>query len=210
MWESYRPVAGSVGREQSFLSLGDLLMSQDALPCRVESGFPRLGFLEKGGDSDHIPEGARMELPLWMVKGLYDNKRRIVSVELPRTYREGWRTVFSADAGVVDLHKMGPHYYGFGLQLLSFQSPENTEIAQTLLQTFIGRFRGIMDSSQNAYNEDTSALVARLDELERGLFRTGQRGLNAFQSWERGTAARITASSLVQSYKKRKFNEADA
>ncbi|XP_077145086.1 DNA replication complex GINS protein PSF3 isoform X2 [Ranitomeya variabilis] len=132
MWESYRPVAGSVGREQSFLSLGDLLMSQDALPCRVESGFPRLGFLEKGGDSDHIPE------------------------------------------------------------------------------TFIGRFRGIMDSSQNAYNEDTSALVARLDELERGLFRTGQRGLNAFQSWERGTAARITASSLVQSYKKRKFNEADA
>ncbi|CAJ0940962.1 unnamed protein product [Ranitomeya imitator] len=145
-----------------------------------------------------------MELPLWMVKGLYDNKRRIVSVELPRTYREGWRTPCSAlTPGWWTCTRWDLTTTAFGLQLLSFQSPENTEIAQTLLQTFIGRFRRIMDSSQNAYNEDTSALVARLDELERGLFRTGQKGLNAFQSWERGTATRITASSLVQSYKKR-------
>ncbi|KAM4721992.1 DNA replication complex GINS protein PSF3 [Rhinophrynus dorsalis] len=210
MWDPYTPVEAGLGREENFLSLEDLLMSQEKLPCRIESGFPRLGFLEKGGDSDSIPEGSKMELPLWLAKGLYDNKRRILTVELPKIYREGWRTVFSADANVVDLHKMGPHYYGFGSQLLNFDSPENTEIAKTILQTFVGRFRRIMDSSQNAYNEDTSGLVARLDELERGLFRAGQKGLNAFQSWERGKAAQITASNLVQNYKKRKFNEADA
>ncbi|KAM9301888.1 DNA replication complex GINS protein PSF3 [Gastrophryne carolinensis] len=210
MWESYAPVESSPGREESFLSLGDLLMSHEKLPCRLESSLPRLGFLEKSGDSDAIPEGSKMELPLWLVKGLYDNKRRLISVELPKIYREGWRTVFSADANVVDLHKMGPHYYGFGSQLLNFDSPENMEIARTLLQTFTGRFRRIMDSSQNAYNEDTSGLVSRLDELERALFRAGQKGLNDFQSWERGQAAQITPSSLVQSYRKRKFTEADA
>ncbi|XP_068115527.1 DNA replication complex GINS protein PSF3 [Hyperolius riggenbachi] len=210
MWESYAAVEASVGREENFLSLDDLLMSQEKLPCRLDSGFPRLGFLDKGGESESIPQGCKMELPLWLVKGLYDHKRRIISVELPKIYREGWRTVFSADANVVDLHKMGPHYYGFGTQLLNFDSPENMEIARTLLQTFIGRFRRIMDSSQNAYNEDTSGLVARLDELERALFRAGQRGLNTFQSWERGQAAQLTASSLVQSYRKRKFNETDA
>uniref|UniRef100_A0A2K5P9E0 DNA replication complex GINS protein PSF3 n=1 Tax=Cebus imitator TaxID=2715852 RepID=A0A2K5P9E0_CEBIM len=74
-------------------------------------------------------------------------------------------------------------------------------------QTFIGRFRRIMDSSQNAYNEDTSALVARLDEMERGLFQTGQKGLNDFQCWEKGQASQITASNLVQNYKKRKFTD---
>ncbi|KAG8437279.1 hypothetical protein GDO86_008110 [Hymenochirus boettgeri] len=209
MWDSYLPVEPGLGREENFLSLEDLLMSQEKLPCRIESGFPRLGFLEKGGDSDNISGGSKMELPLWLAKGLYDKKRRILSVEHPKIYREGWRTVFSADANVVDLHKMGPHYYGFGSQLLNFDSPENPEIAKTLLQTFVGRFRRIMDSSQNAYNEDTSGLVARLDELERSLFRAGQRGLNAFQNWERGKASQITASNLVQNYKKRKFNEAD-
>ncbi|XP_032342329.1 DNA replication complex GINS protein PSF3 isoform X2 [Camelus ferus] len=154
-----------------------------------------------------ISRGSKLELPLWLAKGLFDNKRRILSVELPKIYQEGWRTVFSADANVVDLHKMGPHFYGFGSQLLHFDSPENADISQSLLQTFIGRFRRIMDSSQNAYNEDTSALVARLDEMERGLFQTGQKGLNDFQCWEKGQASQITASNLVQNYKKRKFTD---
>ncbi|XP_076988704.1 DNA replication complex GINS protein PSF3 isoform X3 [Tamandua tetradactyla] len=81
------------------------------------------------------------------------------------------------------------------------------ETHNAIPQTFIGRFRRIMDSSQNAYNEDTSALVARLDEMERGLFQTGQKGLNDFQCWEKGQASQITASNLVQNYKKRKFTD---
>ncbi|NXT88606.1 PSF3 protein, partial [Anhinga rufa] len=156
-------------------------------------------------------QGSKLEIPLWLAKGLHDSKRKIISVELPKIYKEAWRTVFSADANVVDLHKMGPYYYGFGSQLLNFDSPENPEIAQTILQasTFISRFRRIMDSSQNAYNEDTSALVARLDELERALFRAGQKGLNDFQCWEKGQASQITASSLAQNYGKRKFTDMD-
>ncbi|NXO87614.1 PSF3 protein, partial [Sitta europaea] len=158
-------------------------------------------------------QGSKLEIPLWLAKGLHDSKRRIISVELPKIYREAWRTVFSADANVVDLHKMGPYYYGFGSQLLNFENPENPEIAQTdclcSLQTFVARFRRIMDSSQNAYNEDTSALVARLDELERALFQVGQKGLNDFQCWEKGQASQITASSLVQNYGKRKLTEVD-
>ncbi|XP_029465110.1 DNA replication complex GINS protein PSF3 [Rhinatrema bivittatum] len=207
MAEGYCPVPPGLGREENLLSLEDILMSQEKLPCRTESSLLRLGFLEKSGDSENIPPGSKMELPLWLVKGLYDQKRRVLSVELPKIYREGWRTVFNADANVVDLHKLGPHYYGFGSQLLHFESPENAEIVKTILQTFVGRFRRIMDSSQNAYNEDTSALVAKLDELERALFRAGQKGLNDFQCWEKGQASQITASRLVQSYRKRKFTD---
>lgn len=55
-------------------------------------------------------------------------------MELPKVYKEGWRTVFNADPNVVDLHKMGPYYYGLGSQMLHFESPENPDIAQTLLQ----------------------------------------------------------------------------
>ncbi|KAK1163453.1 DNA replication complex GINS protein PSF3 [Acipenser oxyrinchus oxyrinchus] len=208
--QSYLPVPPGVGMEENFLSLDDILLSQEKLPTRTECVFPRLGFVEKTSDTRDIPEGTKMEMPLWLSKGLYDNKRRLVSVEQPKIYRQGWRTVFSADPNVVDLHKMGPYYYGLGSQLLHFDSPENPEIAQTVLQTYIGRFRRIMDSSQNAYNEDTSALVERLDVLERSLFRTGQAGLNDFQRWEKGQASQITASNLVQNYKKRKFPDLEA
>lgn len=83
-------------------------------------------------------QGSKLELPLWLAKGLFDHKRRILSVELPKIYQEGWRTVFSADANVVDLHKMGPHFYGFGSQLLHFDSPENADVSQSLLQASAG------------------------------------------------------------------------
>uniref|UniRef100_A0A8C7P4Q3 DNA replication complex GINS protein PSF3 n=1 Tax=Oncorhynchus mykiss TaxID=8022 RepID=A0A8C7P4Q3_ONCMY len=155
---SYIPVPPGVGMEENFLSLDDILLSHERLPSRTECTFPRLGFLEKSSDSRDIQEGTKMEMPLFLAKGLYERKRRVVSVELPKVYKEGWRTVFNADPTVVDLHKMGPYYYGLGSQLLHFDSPENPEIAQAVLQTFIGRFRRTMDSSQNAYNEDTSAL----------------------------------------------------
>uniref|UniRef100_A0AAR2ILS4 DNA replication complex GINS protein PSF3 n=1 Tax=Pygocentrus nattereri TaxID=42514 RepID=A0AAR2ILS4_PYGNA len=159
--QSYMPVPPGVGMEENYLSLDDILLSQERLPCKTDTGFPGLGFLEKNTENRHIPEGTKMEMPLWLAKGLYERKRRVISVELPKVYREGWRTVFGADANVVDLHKMGPYYYGLGSQMLHFDSPENLEIAQIVLQTFIGRFRRTMDSSQNAYNEDTSALVER-------------------------------------------------
>ncbi|XP_039631508.1 DNA replication complex GINS protein PSF3 [Polypterus senegalus] len=203
--QEYSPVAAAVGMDENFLSLDDILMSQEKLTSRVETVFPRLGFLEKNSEETDISVGTKMEIPLWLVKGLHDGKRRIVSVELPKIYREGWRTVFSADPNVVDLQKLGPYYYSLGLQMLHFDSPENLEIAQTLLQTYVGRFRRIMDSSQNAYNEDVSALVEKLDVLERSLFGAGQAGLNGFQCWEKGHASRITASSLVKNYRKRKF-----
>ncbi|XP_038856283.1 DNA replication complex GINS protein PSF3-like [Salvelinus namaycush] len=90
-----------------------------------------------------------------------------------------------------------------GSQMLHFDSPENPEISQVVLQTFICRFCRTVDSSQNAYNEDTSALVERLDYLERALFRAGQSGLNSFQSWEGGHASTLNASSLVLNYRKR-------
>ncbi|XP_075571471.1 DNA replication complex GINS protein PSF3 isoform X2 [Pelecanus crispus] len=133
MSEAYFPVGPGLGLEENFLSLDDILMSQEKVPGRAESTLPRLAFAlgQGAGTGDSIPE------------------------------------------------------------------------------TFISRFRRIMDSSQNAYNEDTSVLVARLDELERALFRAGQKGLNDFQCWEKGQASQITASSLIQNYGKRKFTDMD-
>lgn len=95
-----------------------------------------------------------MELPLWLSKGLYERNRKVLSIELPKVYRDGWRTVFNADPNVVDLHKMGPYYYGLGSQMLHFENPENTEIGQTLLQVSIifNKIAGLARKALEAIN----------------------------------------------------------
>lgn len=55
MSEAYFPVeSGALGPEENFLSLDDILMSQEKLPVRVEKPMPRLGafFLERGAGAD--------------------------------------------------------------------------------------------------------------------------------------------------------------
>lgn len=43
MFEAYSPVEAGLGLEENFLSLADILMSQERLPCRAETNLPRLG-----------------------------------------------------------------------------------------------------------------------------------------------------------------------
>ena len=50
------------------------------------------------------------------------------------------REILSADANVVDLHKLGPYYYSFGTQLLHFQHPQSLDIAKSLLQVGVSDF----------------------------------------------------------------------
>lgn len=54
--QSYQPIRQGVGMEETFLSIDDILLSQERLPIRTECVFPRLGFLEKSSDSQDIPE----------------------------------------------------------------------------------------------------------------------------------------------------------
>lgn len=58
MSEAYFPVGPGLGPEENFLSLDDILMSQEKLPGRAETSLPRLAFaLGPGaGTGDSIPE----------------------------------------------------------------------------------------------------------------------------------------------------------
>lgn len=69
-----------------------------------------------------------------MARALCSRKRHIISVELPKQYKEGYREILSADPNVVDLHKLGPYFYNYGNQLLRFELPETPDVAKSLLQ----------------------------------------------------------------------------
>ncbi|KAK7492252.1 hypothetical protein BaRGS_00016549 [Batillaria attramentaria] len=188
----------------NYFSLDDILTTQEKLPCKVEMPIYRLGYLDQSSDDSTLQPGTKLEMPFWLARSLCSRRRHIVSVEMPRAYRESYRQIFKADPNVVDLHKLGPYFYGFGSYLLNFQHSEAADIGNSLVKTFQGRFRKIMDSSQNALNQDTSKLTEKLDESEKKIFVAGQLGLHDFQRWETRQTEKLMTSAMVQKHRKRK------
>ena len=116
-----------------YFDLNDILASHEKMPCTFESQVKDLGFLDHGSETEHIEPGTKMELPFWLAKELCARQRRIISVELPKVYREAYRQILEAEATAVDLNKLGPYFYSLGGKLLEFDSAENPRIAETLM-----------------------------------------------------------------------------
>ena len=190
--------------QEDFFSIDDILTCQQRVPCQFELPVYRLGFLNPNSSDEHLQVGTKMELPLWLARVLCSRRRQIISVGLPRAYREFQRDILSADANVVDLYKLGPYYYSLGVKLLCFEHLERADLSKSLLETFLNRFRWIMDSSQNAFQSDTTPMMSKLDETERQLFRTGQRAVQDMERWEKGQSHKIVSSSVVQNRRKRR------
>ena len=212
---SYTPGSGSLTAAGSgtiptlpspedYFSIDDILASQQRVPCMFELPVYRMGFLNASSSSEHLQVGDKLELPIWLAKVLCSRRRQIVSVDLPKAYRETQRTILSADANVVDLYKLGPYYYSMGLKVLYFDHADREELSKSLLETFSNRFRRIMDSSQTAFMVDTTPLTSKLDETERKLFEAGQKAVGEYERWERGQSHKITTSSALQGSRKRK------
>ena len=116
-----------------YFEVNDILISQEKISCTFETQVKDLGFLDHGSDNEHIEPATKMELPFWLAKELCARQRRIISVEIPKVYRETYRQIFEADATAVDLHRLGPYFYSIGIKLLEFDNAENPRIAETLM-----------------------------------------------------------------------------
>jgi len=193
--ESYSP---------NFFSIPDILATQERVPSEINVELKNLGFLDPGSDDPHLTIGTKMELPYWMVEGLRSSRRNIVTTDIPKVYKEGYREIMKADPYVVDLHKFGPHYYEFGRYLMKTSSTDGEDIGQSISQTFMARFRTIMDSAMNANDCDTVQEIAKLDDLERMMFREGQKNKTAMDFWLRRKTGHIKTSAMVEKFLKRK------
>lgn len=83
--------------------------------------FP--GFLIPGNDLEDIVPNTQMELPFWLASYLVE-KRNLVKINIPKVYNEKSREIFEADAKVVNLHRINPHFYEFGRYLACLNQRE--------------------------------------------------------------------------------------
>ena len=52
-----------------------------------------LGYLNPSSDSDTLEIGVKLDLPLWLAKGLCSQKRHLISIDLPKQFKESYRYV---------------------------------------------------------------------------------------------------------------------
>lgn len=147
----------------NYFSLEDILASQERVPITTKQDLPQLGFLDPQShyqiDPTNLAAGTTLELPLWMVKDLKARGR--AQVELPKTWSLSQRQIIHADPNVVDLHRLGPHFYQTGCHIVKQISggqnldDEAEAVSNILVDTLTKRFRRIMDASANAEAKDT-------------------------------------------------------
>ncbi|KYN37136.1 DNA replication complex GINS protein PSF3 [Trachymyrmex septentrionalis] len=185
-----------------YFSLTDILCTEERISCKIEVTLPRLGFLDLSSESEDLKPGAKLELPLWLAQPLNKVRESIVSVDIPKTYKEGYREILLADACTVVLNKWNPYYYELGMYLRKFNNRDCEMIIDSLLLTFRSRFRLIMDWAQNPVSDPM--LNSLLPRLERDLFVTGRKAKVQLNEWLRKGSCTIETSQSAVNLKKRK------
>ncbi|KAG5322811.1 PSF3 protein, partial [Pseudoatta argentina] len=185
-----------------YFSLTDILCTEERISCKIEVTLPRLGFLDLSSESEDLKPGAKLELPLWLAQPLNKVRESIVSVDIPKTYKEGYREILLADACTVVLNKWNPYYYELGMYLRKFNNRDCEMIIDSLLLTFRSRFRLIMDWAQNPVSDPM--LNSLLPRLERHLFLTGRKAKVQLNEWLRKGSCIIETSQSAVNLKKRK------
>lgn len=68
---------------------------------------------------------------MWLVQHLGRGRQPVVSVDLPRTYKEAYREILKADPKAVNLYKFGVHFYELGSYVKEFDNKK--DVAEILI-----------------------------------------------------------------------------
>ncbi|KAK4883892.1 hypothetical protein RN001_000163 [Aquatica leii] len=189
--QSYKP---------NYFSIEDILVTQERVPCKFLINVPKLGKLNPATEDLDIKPGTILELPMWLAEPISSGRQPLISIDLPRSYKETHREILKADAVAVDLHKFGINFYELGLYVKHLDP--TGEVLKVLLHTFQSRFRLLMDLTENVGSDPT--VQNRLDMLERMLFKSGHAARMRLDTWLRKSDLPMEAAAMVVNHKKRK------
>lgn len=91
-----------------------------------------LGKLNSASESDNLKAGTVLELPLWLCQELSAGRHPVVSIDLPKIYKEAYREILKADPCAVDLHKLNLYFFELGSHVKHLDSKGDVE--KVLLQ----------------------------------------------------------------------------
>ncbi|XP_034245609.1 DNA replication complex GINS protein PSF3 isoform X2 [Thrips palmi] len=198
---------GLISYVPNYFSIPDILATQEKVPCTFEVQVKHLGFLDPGSDKRDIEVGTNIELPFWMASVLKTQRPAIADVGLPKIFKESYRDILKADPVVVDLHKLAPYFYEFGMSLCMLNHRESPEIVNVLVESFKQRFRKILDWAQHSNIEVPES--KKLDNAEKIIYQAGREVGSSLHLWLTEGGSLIMAAGMVMQHKKMKLTQRD-
>lgn len=87
--------------------------------------------MDPSATESDLKAGTNIEIPLWLAESLFTRRPPLLSVDLPKIYKETYREILNADACTVDMHKLGQHFYELGCYIAKHDI--KGEVSSTLL-----------------------------------------------------------------------------
>lgn len=116
-----------------YFDIQNIMATQERISCKFELAVPQLGYLDSSSHDNDLKIGTKLDLPFWLIKAIYNEKFKFVSIEIPKEYKPVYHEILRADPCVVDLRKLGPYYYDFGSLLVHLEHLLSQDIAKILL-----------------------------------------------------------------------------
>lgn len=86
-----------------------ILAEEDRVPVVFRSKAANLGFLDPGCQDEDLPEGSRVEVPLWLARAL--EAKNMVRLELPKHFAARFREDLLAGPEAVNLRDRSLFFY---------------------------------------------------------------------------------------------------
>ncbi|KAL4705558.1 hypothetical protein ACJJTC_006886 [Scirpophaga incertulas] len=185
-----------------YLSVSDILVSHEKVSCKFLYDLPKMGFLDPSAADEDLKAGSNVEIPLWLADSLCSRRPPLVSISLPKIFKDSYREILNADACTVDLHKLCQYFYELGCYVAKHDI--KGEVATTLVNTFKQRFRLLLSASVST---DSVASMQPLTATERQHAAAAAETENALTTWLRRGDCPLTTANMVANHRKRKRAE---
>ncbi|XP_026763258.1 DNA replication complex GINS protein PSF3 [Galleria mellonella] len=186
----------------NYLNISDILVSNEKIPCKILQDLPKMGFLDPSATEDDLKVGSNVEIPLWLGETLYSRRPPLVSVDLPKIYKDAYREILNADACTIDLHKFAQYFYELGCYIAKYDI--KGEVATTLVNTFKQRFRMLLAAS---VSNDSIGTMQPLSVSERERAAAAAATEHALSAWLQRGDSPLTTACMVANHRKRKRAE---
>ncbi|CAL8092020.1 unnamed protein product [Orchesella dallaii] len=169
----------------NYFSIESILASQTLVPCRTEMRLPKFGFLVPDCNSEDLPVGTDLELPIWAARVLCRPRRIYVSVDIPPGFKETHREVVEEDptAATVDLKKVNVNYYEAGHMCTSLFHHDAGELAEMLPEVLQQRILCIGSAIGATVERNSPLNQDRMDILEEKLFKDAKDCNESLEDW---------------------------